>query len=124
MNSIWMILAFFRKSISMDYRKVKASNSLHGLRISFPYHMDSIAVYDGANDENHRIISAVVPHGDKEKWLEMAAKLRTMHAARVMLASAMPVSVARSPGMEVSCTTATYRVGSSSALGVPCSGGR
>ena len=24
--------------------------------------------------------------------------------------------------MEVSCTTATYRVGSSSALGVPCSG--
>ena len=39
------------------------------------------------------------------------------HAARVMLARAMPVSVARSPGMEVSCTTATYRVGSSSALG-------
>ena len=53
----------------------------------FPYHMDSIAVYDGANDESHRIISAVVPHGDKEKWLEMAAKLRTMHAARVMLAA-------------------------------------
>lgn len=49
--------------------------------------MDSIAVYDGANDESHRIISAVVPHGDKEKWLEMAAKLRTMHAARVMLAA-------------------------------------
>ena len=53
----------------------------------FPYHMDSIAVYDGANDESHRIISAVVPHGDKEKWLEMGAKLRTMHAARVMLAA-------------------------------------
>ena len=28
------------------------------------------------------------------------------HAARVMFASAMPVSVARSPGMAVSCTTA------------------
>ena len=42
----------------------------------FPYHMDSIAVYDGANDESHRIISAVVPHGDKEKWLEMAARMQ------------------------------------------------
>ena len=45
-------------------------------------------------------------------------------AARVMLARAMPVSVERSPEAELSCRTATYRVGVSSALGMPCSGGR
>lgn len=53
----------------------------------FPYHMESAAVYDGAGEESHRIIAAVAPHGDKGKWLEMAAKLRTMQAARVMLAA-------------------------------------
>lgn len=49
--------------------------------------MESPAAYDGAGEESHRIIAAVVPHGDKDKWMEMAAKLRTMQAARVMLAA-------------------------------------
>ncbi len=53
----------------------------------FPYHMESAAVYDGAGEESHRIIAAVAPHGDKDKWMEMAATLRTMEAARVMLAA-------------------------------------
>ena len=53
----------------------------------FPYHMGSAAVYDGAGEESHRIIAAVAPHGDNDKWMKMAAKLRTMQAARVMLAA-------------------------------------
>ena len=53
----------------------------------FPYHMESHAAYDGAGEESHRIIAAVATHGDKEKWMEMAATLRTMQAARVMLAA-------------------------------------
>ena len=53
----------------------------------FPYHMESEAVYDGASEESHRILAAIVPCGNKEKWLEMAAQLRTMQAARVMLAA-------------------------------------
>lgn len=53
----------------------------------FPYHMESRAAYDGAGEESHRIIAAVMPHGDKDKWMEMAATLRTMQAARVMLAT-------------------------------------
>lgn len=53
----------------------------------FPYHMESPAAYDGAGEESHRIIIAVAPHGDKDKWMEMAAKLHTMQAARVMLAA-------------------------------------
>ena len=53
----------------------------------FPYHMESPAAYDGAGEESHRIIAAVAPHGDKDKWMEMAATLRTMQAARVMLAA-------------------------------------
>ena len=53
----------------------------------FPYHMESPAAYDGVGEESHRIIAAVEPHGDKDKWMEMAAKLRTMQAARVMLAA-------------------------------------
>ena len=53
----------------------------------FPYHMESPAAYDGAGEESHRIIAAVAPHGNKDKWMEMAAKLRTMQAARVMLAA-------------------------------------
>lgn len=53
----------------------------------FPYHMESPAAYDGVGEESHRIITAVTQHGDKEKWMEMAAKLRTMQAARVMLAA-------------------------------------
>ena len=53
----------------------------------FPYHMESPAAYDGAGEESHRIIAAVAPHGDKDKWMEMAAKLRTMQTARVMLAA-------------------------------------
>lgn len=53
----------------------------------FPYHMESPAAYDGVGEESHRIIAAVAPHGDKDKWMEMAATLRTMQAARVMLAA-------------------------------------
>ena len=53
----------------------------------FPYHMESPAAYDGAGEESHRIIAAVAPHGDKNKWMEMTATLRTMQAARVMLAA-------------------------------------
>ena len=53
----------------------------------FPYYMENPAAYDGAGEESHRIIAAVALHGDKDKWMEMAAKLRTMQAARVMLAA-------------------------------------
>lgn len=53
----------------------------------FPYRMAGPAVYDGAGEESRRIIEAVAPCGSKELWLDMAAKLRTMHPARVMLAA-------------------------------------
>lgn len=53
----------------------------------FPYKMSSAAVYDGAGAESHRVIASVAPHGNKDKWMDMAAKLRTMQPARAMLAA-------------------------------------